>query len=98
MKQLNLEELLNCFTTGNFEDRTSLSLNPLNTELNPICHFLALLARHIFHVSRLRVNGTYTQCTTNYVLEHGSMVAAPHRKPASTRNLELIFTLQFSLF
>jgi len=29
---------------------------PLNTELNPICHFLALLEAHlIFHVSRIRV-------------------------------------------
>jgi len=29
---------------------------PLNTELNPICHLLALLgAHHIFHVSRIRV-------------------------------------------
>jgi len=28
---------------------------PLNTELNPICHLLALLgARHILHVSRVR--------------------------------------------
>jgi hypothetical protein len=35
-----------------------LELNPLNAELNPICHLLALLgARHIFHVSGLRVNG-----------------------------------------
>jgi len=32
------------------------SLNPLNAELNPICHLLALLgAHHISHVSRLRV-------------------------------------------
>ena len=31
-------------------------INPLNTELNPICHLLALLeARHILHVSRIRV-------------------------------------------
>jgi hypothetical protein len=31
-------------------------LNPLNAELNPICHLLALLgARHILHVSRIRV-------------------------------------------
>jgi hypothetical protein len=30
--------------------------NPLNFELNPICHFLTLLgARHILHVSRIRV-------------------------------------------
>ena len=32
-------------------------VNPLNAELNPICHLLALLgAHHIFHVSGLRVN------------------------------------------
>ena len=32
------------------------SLNPLNAELNPICHLLALLgAYHILHVSRIRV-------------------------------------------
>jgi len=33
-------------------------LNPLNTELNPICHLLALLgAHHILHISRIRVKG-----------------------------------------
>jgi len=42
------------------------SLNPLNTELNPICHLLALLgAHHIFHVSGLRVN---TEHNTEYYL------------------------------
>jgi len=31
-------------------------INPLNAELNPICHFLALLgAHHILHISRIRV-------------------------------------------
>jgi hypothetical protein len=31
--------------------------NPLNTQLNPICHLLALLgAHHILHVSRIRDN------------------------------------------
>jgi len=31
-------------------------LNPLQAELNPICHLLALLgARHILHISRIRV-------------------------------------------
>jgi hypothetical protein len=30
--------------------------NPLNAELNPICHLLALIAHHILHVSRVRVN------------------------------------------
>ena len=32
-------------------------VNPLNPELNPICHLLALFgAHHILHVSRIRVN------------------------------------------
>jgi hypothetical protein len=40
------------------EHITALALfNPLNAELNTICHLLALLgARHILHVSGLRVN------------------------------------------
>jgi len=30
--------------------------NPLNTQLNPVCHLLALLeAHHILHVTRIRV-------------------------------------------
>ena len=34
-------------------------INPLNAELNPICHLLALLGtHHILHVSRIRVNIT----------------------------------------
>jgi len=33
-----------------------ISINPLNAEINPICHLLALLgAHHIFHFSRIRV-------------------------------------------
>jgi hypothetical protein len=35
----------------------SYCINPLNAELNPICHLLALLgAHHILYVSRIRVN------------------------------------------
>jgi len=38
---------------------TQTYFNPLNTELNPICHLLALLgAHHILHVSRIRVKTT----------------------------------------
>jgi len=37
-----------------------LRFNPLNTELNLICHLLALLgAHHILHVSRIRVKEFY---------------------------------------
>jgi len=32
------------------------SSEPLNADLNPICHLLALLAHHILHVSRVRAN------------------------------------------
>ena len=50
---------------------TIRSLNPLNTELNPICHLLTLLgAHHIHHVSRIRVNTVFTAtgiCHTGYV-------------------------------
>ena len=36
-------------------------INPLNTELNPICHLLAVLgAHHILHVSRIRVKCVYS--------------------------------------
>ena len=32
-------------------------LNPLNAELNPICHLLALLGPHpILHIGRIKVN------------------------------------------
>jgi len=37
--------------------RVNGHFNPLNAELNPICHLLALLgAHHILHISRVRVN------------------------------------------
>jgi len=33
-----------------------MEMNPLNAELNPICHLLTLLGAHpIFHISRTRV-------------------------------------------
>ena len=33
-----------------------MDINPINAELNPICHFLALVgAHHILHVSRVKV-------------------------------------------
>jgi len=41
-------------------------INPLNAELNPICHLLALLgAHHILHVSRIRVK----KCMVHTVME-----------------------------
>ena len=46
------------FRTEGYRNSPNLpALNPLNAELNPICHLLTLLgAHHIFHVSRISVN------------------------------------------
>jgi hypothetical protein len=43
-------------------------LNPLNTELNPICHLLALLGAHpILHVSRAWVKNVWFQLLLEYL-------------------------------
>jgi hypothetical protein len=49
--------------------------SPLNAELNPICHLLALLgAHHILHVSRIRVKeellllSSFTDFTGRYLI------------------------------
>jgi len=45
-------------------------INPLNAELNPICHLLALLGAHnILHISRMRVNGKVSSCLNNGLQE-----------------------------
>jgi hypothetical protein len=45
------------FITPFHSEQDSLYLNPLNSELNPICHLLALVGAHpIFQVNRIRVN------------------------------------------
>jgi len=51
--------------SANMNDRNILAetgtdweffINPLNAQLNPICHLLTLLgAHHIFYVSRIKV-------------------------------------------
>jgi hypothetical protein len=38
--------------------------NPLNADLNPICHLLVLLGAHpILYISRIRVNKSHYICT-----------------------------------
>jgi hypothetical protein len=49
-------EALNFPLSAQWESLMKVYINPLNAKLNPICHLLALLgARHILHVSRIRV-------------------------------------------
>jgi hypothetical protein len=50
--------------------------NPLNAELNPVCHLLALLgAHHILHVSRIRVNplGKTFKCVGEVQKQHAQI-------------------------
>ena len=43
--------------------------NPLNAELNPICHLLALLgAHHILHISRIRVKRFLLSTAAIYIV------------------------------
>jgi hypothetical protein len=54
----------NFFSHGDLAARfcAPFDFNPLNAEINPICHLLALsVPYHIFHVSILRINGKYKQ-------------------------------------
>ena len=64
------------------------SFNPLNAELNPIRHLLALVgARHIVHVSRIRVKTRTVHCLVSMPYSGAGCVAAVERR---TRNLRLL--------
>ena len=43
------------------------NINLLNTELNPICYLLALLAHHFLHVSRIRVKSLTLRLLMSYI-------------------------------
>ena len=43
------------------------AIKPLNPELNPICHLLALLAHHFLHVSRIRVKSLTIRLLMSYI-------------------------------
>ena len=43
------------------------TVNPLNSELNPICYLLALLAHHFLHVSRIRVKSLTLRLLMSYI-------------------------------
>ena len=57
------------------------NINPLNAELNPICHLLALLgAHHILHVSRIRVKTYVVEIRYESVELIGSVRDRDHRR------------------
>jgi len=60
---------------------------PLNAELNPICHSLALLgAHHILHVSRVGVKKGYQPRINIVKNDKGDLFADSHSILARWRN------------
>jgi hypothetical protein len=53
---MQCKKLIEIFNINKLSNKIYFVINPLNTELNLICHLLALLgAHHILHVSGARV-------------------------------------------
>ena len=77
LKQENLENIIVFFfsiTLGYSND-----INPLNPELNPICHLLALLGVHFLQVSRIRVKSlTLRLLMSNIYMEHLFLMFLDH--------------------
>jgi len=67
-----------------------MGFNPLNAELKPICHFLALLAHHILHVGRIRVNSAFKEL--NSALDGGERLTSRrrHLNPAAHSTLDWV--------
>jgi len=61
-------------------------INPLNSELNPICYLLALLgAHHFLHLSRIRVKLLTFRLLMSYIyMEHPFLMFLDHTQRRST--------------
>ena len=66
--------------------RCNCDFNPLKAELHPICHFLALLAHYILHVSMIRVKKGYQPRINIVKNEKGDLIADSYSIVASCRN------------
>ena len=63
---------------------TSGHFNPLNSELNPICYLLALLAHHFLHVSRIRVKSLTIRLLMSYI--YGAPILDVYRSHTTTHH------------
>jgi len=62
-------------------------LNPLNAELNSICHLLALLGVHHFlHVSRIRVKSLTLRLLMSYIYIYGAPILDVSRSHTTTHH------------
>ena len=60
--------------------------NPLNPELNPICYFLALLAHHFLHVSRIRVKSLTLRLLMSYIYIYGAPILDVSKSHTTTQH------------
>jgi len=61
-------------------------INPLNTELNPICYLLALLAHHFLHISRIRVKSLTHRLLMSYIYIYGAPILDVSRSHTTTQH------------
>ena len=67
------------------------NINPLNAELNPIRHLLALVgARHIVHVSRIRVNTIYCLVLGKLKLARWRVGKGRRRRRSEAQDMRLV--------
>ena len=59
-------------------------LNPLNAELNPICHLLALLGVHFLHINRIRVKSLTLRLLMSYI--YGAPILDVSRSHTTTQH------------
>jgi hypothetical protein len=66
---IEVEDILSiCLNCDLIINKKSTVINPLNAELNHICHFLALLGvHHLLHVSRIRVKLLTLRLLMSYI-------------------------------
>ena len=63
----------------------NITINSLNTELNPICYLLAILgAHHFFHVSRIRVKLLTFRLLMSYI--YGAPILDVSRSHTTTQH------------
>jgi len=69
------------------------AFNPLNAELNPICHLLALLgAHHILHISRIRVNKPYPSMECKCMMKDNDQIIKYLKNTKNSYGCDKIFT------
>ena len=61
-------------------------VDPLNSELNPICYLLALLAHHFLHVSRIRVKPLTIRLLMSYIYIYGAPILDVSRSHTTTQH------------